>query len=168
MSLCGSVDILTSGDIRIGGKLLREVGHGLRWGFHQAGKGEKRAGGTLFASAQDDPALRSRGAAHAFAWRDAFPSSCEPAFDDRTGPAPAPVRSTARAISSKSFALSCTFAAATHASTCSGLRAPTIAPVTPGHASVHATATAEMETRWRSATGRSASRNSRLFFRFGC
>lgn len=53
------------------------------------------------------------------------------------------------------------------ASICSGVRAPTMAPVTPGHASVHATATADTVTPRRSAIGRSASRSAKFRERFG-
>lgn len=60
----------------------------------------------------------------------------------RAGPAPAPVRAMAAAISSKSAASSSSRAASIQPSTWAGVRAPTIAPLTPGQARVHATATA--------------------------
>jgi hypothetical protein len=52
-------------------------------------------------------------------------------------------------------------------STCSRERPPTIAPVTPGQASVHATATADTLAPWRCAIGRKASRKAKLRLRFG-
>src|SRR3989449_7258831 len=60
----------------------------------------------------------------------------------RTGPVPAPVRLMAPAISSKSASVRVSAAAPIQPSTCAGDRAPTIAPLTPGQASVQATATA--------------------------
>ncbi len=84
-----------------------------------------------------------------------------------SGPEPAPVRSIAARISARSVGSSRREAAAIQPSTCSGLRAPTIAPVTPGQASVQATATAETETPCRAAIGRSASRSARLRERLG-
>src|SRR2546425_1635891 len=60
----------------------------------------------------------------------------------RVGPVPPPVRAIAAAISSRSAAVSSSVAAPIQPSTCPAVRAPTIAPVTPGHASVHATAMA--------------------------
>lgn len=59
------------------------------------------------------------------------------------GPAPAPVRSMRPSISSRSSGVSSSEAAATHPSTCAGVRAPTIATDTLGQASTHAMATAE-------------------------
>src|SRR5207302_6506326 len=61
----------------------------------------------------------------------------------RTGPDPARVLMIAAAISSTSAGVSSSVAAPIHPFTCSGVRAPTIAPVTPGQASVQATATAD-------------------------
>ena len=52
-------------------------------------------------------------------------------------------------------------------STCSASRAPTIAPVTPGHASVQATATAATDVPCASAIGTIASRSARLRERRG-
>ncbi len=60
----------------------------------------------------------------------------------KAGPAPAPLLPTARAISSRSSRVSSRVAAPIHPSTCSGDRAPTMAPVTPGQARVQAIATA--------------------------
>ena len=56
----------------------------------------------------------------------------------RAGPTPALVRRMAEAISSRSSSVSTIDAAEIQPSTCFGVRAPTIAPVTPGHESVHA------------------------------
>ena len=70
-------------------------------------------------------------------------------------------------ISSRSEVVNSSDAAPIQPSTCCGDLAPTIAPETPGQANVHATATAEMVVLWRSAIGRSASRNARLRLRFG-
>src|SRR5439155_19414501 len=64
----------------------------------------------------------------------------------RTGPVPAPVRLIAPAISSRSASVSSRLAAPIQPSTCAGDRAPTIAPVTPGQASVQATAAAATVT----------------------
>ena len=64
-----------------------------------------------------------------------------PTVAGRVGPEPAPVRSIASAISSRSLLGNVSVAAPTQPSTCSADLAPTIAPVTPGHASVHAIAT---------------------------
>src|SRR5258708_38203717 len=61
------------------------------------------------------------------------------------GPAPASVWRIAAAISSRSSVASVIHAASIQPSTCSGVRAPTIAPVTPGHASVQATAIADTD-----------------------
>ena len=85
----------------------------------------------------------------------------------RTGPAPAPVRETAAAISSRSAGVSSSVAAPIQPSTCAAVRAPTIAPVTPGHASVQATATAETVAPCRRAIGASASRSARFLPRAG-
>src|SRR3984893_1269736 len=78
------------------------------------------------------------------------------------GPTPACVRSTALAISSRSSGARVKLPAAIHPSTCSGDRAPTIAPLTPGQLKVQAIATAETETPCRDAIGRRASRSDRL------
>jgi hypothetical protein len=59
------------------------------------------------------------------------------------GAPPAPVRTMAPEISCKSAAVNSREAAPIQPSTCSRERPPTIAPVTPGQASVHATATAD-------------------------
>ena len=58
--------------------------------------------------------------------------------------------------------MSSSVAASIQPSTCSAVRAPTIAPVTPGHASVQAIAIAETVVPWRAAIGRSASRSARF------
>jgi len=78
----------------------------------------------------------------------------------RTGPSPAPVCSIAIAIRSRSACVSRRSAAPIQPSTCAAFRAPTIAPVTPGHASVHATATATTVAAVgpRSASARRAAR----------
>src|SRR5262245_4154349 len=76
--------------------------------------------------------------------------------DYRVGPVPAPVRSIAHAISARSFSVSARRPASIQPSTCFGLRAPTIAPVTAGAASAHATATAPTGDSWRAAIGRRA------------
>ena len=47
-------------------------------------------------------------------------------------------------------------------STCSGLRAPTMAPVTPGQASVQAMAIEDTDVSWRFAIGPSASRRQQI------
>ena len=69
--------------------------------------------------------------------------------------------------SSRSPSVSSTRAPSIHPSTWSGDRPPTIAPLTPGHASVHATATAATLVSCRSATGLSASRRFRLRVKAG-
>src|SRR5579859_4668169 len=66
------------------------------------------------------------------------------------GPLPASSASIALAIFAMSSAESWSEAASIQPSTCCGLRAPTMAPVTPGHASVHATAAAATVVRCRS------------------
>jgi hypothetical protein len=73
----------------------------------------------------------------------------------------------ARAISSRSSRVSSSVAAPIHPSTCSGERAPTIAPVTPGHARVQAIATALTVVSCRRAIGRSASRSDKLRLKRG-
>ena len=73
----------------------------------------------------------------------------------------------AEAISSSSSSVSTMEAAPIQPSTCFGVRAPTIAPVTPGHASVHAMAIADTEVARRSAIERRASRSWRFRRRFG-
>jgi hypothetical protein len=86
----------------------------------------------------------------------------------RTGPPPAFVRSMADAISTKSCCVSETEAAPIQPSTCSGVLAPTIAPVTAGHARSHAMAIEATDVSCRLAIGRSASRRARLRPRSGC
>ena len=66
-----------------------------------------------------------------------------PATAGCVGPAPAPVRAIAEAISSRSAGVSSRVVAGIQPSICAGERAPTIAAVTPGQASVQATATAD-------------------------
>src|SRR5205085_6420959 len=83
------------------------------------------------------------------------------------GPEPAPVSATARAMSAMSEADSSTAAAPIHPSTCSGLRAPTMAADTPGQASTHATASSGRLHPTRSAMRRSRSTRARLRERFG-
>ena len=78
------------------------------------------------------------------------------------GPVPASVTRTAAAMSARSSSFSSRVAAGSQPSTCPGRRAPTIAPVTSGNDSVHATATAGGITPCRSATGRSAPARARL------
>ena len=85
-----------------------------------------------------------------------------------SGPQPAPVCCVAVAISSRSDGASVSEAASIQPSTCAGVRAPTMAPVTPGHASVHAIASAETEVSWRVAIRRSASRKARFRPSRGC
>src|SRR5712692_5513496 len=80
----------------------------------------------------------------------------------RAGPLPAPVRSRAAATSSRSASVNSKSAAGSHPSICEGRRAPTIAPVTPGQASVQATATAPTLVPWRWAIGPSAAARPRL------
>ena len=89
-------------------------------------------------------------------------SSGADGLPDCAGPAPASVRWIDDAISSRSCCVSISDAAPIQPSTCAGVRAPTIAPVTPGHASVQAMATADTDVPWRVAIGRSASRSARL------
>src|ERR1700687_227668 len=60
-------------------------------------------------------------------------------------------------MSSRSCGVSTIEAAPIQPSTCAGLRAPTMAPVTPGQASVHAMAIAATPVPRRCATGFSAS-----------
>src|SRR3954462_7486382 len=60
----------------------------------------------------------------------------------RVGPDPTPSLSIEAAISSRSRALSSRVAASIQPSICAGDLAPTMAPVTPGQARVHAIATA--------------------------
>ena len=60
------------------------------------------------------------------------PSSRSISGQGDAGPVPAPVPRIAAAMSDTSSSLSSRVAAGSHPSTCSGLRAPTIAPVTPG------------------------------------
>src|SRR3954449_4294368 len=81
---------------------------------------------------------------------------------DVTGPDPAPVRAMASVSSARSSSVSRSDADGSQPSTWSGRRAPTMAAVTPGQASVHETATAPGETPWRAATGSSAAASSRL------
>src|SRR4051812_37297642 len=83
------------------------------------------------------------------------------------GPDPTPSRSIVAAISSRSPALSSRVAAPIQPSICAGDLAPTIAPVTPGHARVQATATAATVVSWRFAIGASASRSPMFFSRRG-
>ena len=66
------------------------------------------------------------------------------------------------AIASRSSAASSSEAPPIQPSTCSAERAPTMAPVTPGQASVQATASAETVASCRRAIGRNASRSARL------
>src|SRR5277367_7081890 len=75
----------------------------------------------------------------------------------REGPLPAPLRSIASAICSSSETVRDKLAASIQPLTCAGLLAPTIAPVTPGHARVHATATAPTSTLLRLAMSRMTS-----------
>src|ERR1700694_6237954 len=63
------------------------------------------------------------------------------------GPSPAPVRTMASEISCKSAVVSSSDAAPIQPSTCCGERPPTMAPVTPGHASTQAIATADTVVR---------------------
>src|SRR5271166_1235814 len=98
-----------------------------------------------------------------------MPFSLPPPLGQRTyfgltGPVPAPFRSIEVAIASMSEGVRDKVAASIQPSTCTGLRAPTIAPVTPGHASVHATATAAAVVRCCSATWPIASATARLRF----
>ena len=58
------------------------------------------------------------------------------------------------------------WAAGIQPSTCSGERAPTIAPLTPGHDNTQAMAIALTVVSWRAAIGFSASRNA--MFRSSC
>ena len=83
------------------------------------------------------------------------------------GPVPAPVDLMARAISSRSAAVRSRLAASIQPSTCSGERAPTIAPVTPGQLSVQAIATDETDVPCRCAMGFRASRSATLRSRLG-
>ncbi len=78
------------------------------------------------------------------------------------GADPAPVARAVAAISSRSTALDSSSAVPIQPSTCSGARAPTIAPLTPGQASVQATATEATVVPRGSAMGRRASRSDRL------
>ena len=66
------------------------------------------------------------------------------------------------AISAMSWGVSDNVAASNQPSTWRAFRAPTIAAVTPGQASVHATATAATVVRYRSAIPRMASATNRL------
>src|ERR1700728_3231950 len=79
----------------------------------------------------------------------------------RVGPAPSPDDSMAPEASSMSRSSSVSVAAAIQPSICSGSLAPTMAPVTPGNANVHAMATEPTEAFWRSAIGRSPSAKAR-------
>src|ERR1019366_2153953 len=90
-----------------------------------------------------------------------------PFHERATGPEPAAVCRRAPAIAARSDTSRSSDPAAIQPSTCSGLRAPTMAPVTPGDARVQATATADTVTPWRSAMGRSASRSAMLRERCG-
>jgi hypothetical protein len=83
------------------------------------------------------------------------------------GPVPAPVRTIAVAISSRSTAVNSRLAAAIQPFTCWGERAPTMAPVTPGQAITHASATADTVVLWRCAIGRRASLKAKLRLRLG-
>ena len=85
-----------------------------------------------------------------------------PPYAGREGPVPAPLLLTAAAISVRSLSSRTRSAAASQPSTCCGLRAPTIAPLTPGKARVQATATAPRLTPSRSATGRSPSNQGQV------
>ncbi len=84
------------------------------------------------------------------------------AAGQRIGPSPAPVALRAAAISARSASVSSSEAAGSQPSTCSGDRAPTIAPDTPGTVRVQAAATGPTPTPCRSAIGRSASTRARL------
>src|SRR5665647_750062 len=68
----------------------------------------------------------------------------------------------ATAISSRSSSVSSTDALSIHPSTCSGERAPTMAPLTPGQRVTQATATAATVAPRRAPMGRRASRSDRL------
>ena len=92
---------------------------------------------------------------------------CPTSVPGGMGPTPAPVRRIAAAMSSRSSAVSVSDAAPIQPWTCSGARAPTIAPDTPGQASSHAIATADVVVAWRFATGRSASRKVQVFLQLG-
>ena len=80
----------------------------------------------------------------------------------RTGPSPAPVRSMTAAISPGSSRVSRSEAAGSQPLTWPGLRAPAIAPLTPGQASVQPTATAAWVTPCRLAIGRRASATRKI------
>ena len=80
----------------------------------------------------------------------------------RMGPLPAPVASIASAITARSLLSSASVDESIQPSTCAVLRASTIAPLTPGHARVQATATAATVVLWRAAIGVSACANSRF------
>src|SRR5262249_16673924 len=82
------------------------------------------------------------------------------------GPPPAPVRPIATASSAKSACDSSSRAASIQPSTCAGERAPTMAPVTSGQASVQATATDAVLVPRRAAMGFMASARARLRLRF--
>src|SRR6266404_9426509 len=85
----------------------------------------------------------------------------------RVGPDPTPSLSIVAANSSRSPEVRVSVAASIQPSTCAGDLAPTIAPVTPGHVRVHATATADTLVLCRSAIGFSASRSAMFFSSHG-
>jgi hypothetical protein len=86
-------------------------------------------------------------------------------FHGCAGPLPAPVVAIAAAISRRSSGIRRSVAASSQPSTCAGLRAPTMAPVTAGHAKVHATVTSATLLSCRAAIGRTASARTRLRIR---
>src|SRR5438445_13901369 len=70
-----------------------------------------------------------------------------------TGPAPALVRRIADSISSRSCGVRAAEGAPTQPSPCLGVRAPPMAPVTPGHAGAHPNVTEDQELAGPAATG---------------
>src|SRR5712671_2187337 len=81
----------------------------------------------------------------------------------RVGPDPTPSFSIDAAISSRSVGFRVSVAASIQPSTCDGDLLPTIAPVTAGHDSVHASATAATVVSCLFAIGLSESRSARFF-----
>ena len=92
----------------------------------------------------------------------AVSGGAEPAAGD-VGPDPAAESVSADLMAARSSLVRFRSTASTHPRSWSGRRPPTMAALTPGQLSVHATATAETVVLWDSATSPIASRRERDF-----